>query len=68
MNKQLWFLTQNDVIVDVFDDRDIAAEERIYLKEDNPLDDIFVHSIRLNEIADYPDEFDFAREKGAFNV
>ncbi|MDC7234039.1 MAG: hypothetical protein PQJ58_12470 [Spirochaetales bacterium] len=68
MSKKLWFLTQNDEIVEVFDDRDIAVEERIYLKEENPLDDIFLHSVGLNVIANYPDEFDFARERGALNV
>jgi len=62
--KKLWFLTQNDEIVDVYDDRDIAMEERIYLKEDNPLDTITIQAIGLEELNNYPDEYDFAKDRG----
>jgi len=64
MPKKLWFLTQNDEIVDVYDDKDIAMEERIYLKEDNPLDDITIQAIGLEELTNYPDEYDFAKDRG----
>ncbi|MDA3957220.1 hypothetical protein [Oceanispirochaeta sp.] len=64
MKKELWFLTQDDELVDVYDDRDIATEERIYLKEDNPLDTIRLHSIGIAELSNYPDEYEFAQERG----
>ncbi|QEN08772.1 hypothetical protein EXM22_12525 [Oceanispirochaeta crateris] len=64
MKKELWFLTQNDELVDVYNDRDIATEERIYLKEDNPLDHITIHSIGFAELKNYHDEYEFAMERG----
>jgi len=64
MNKKLWFLTQNEEVINVFDDRDIAVEERIYLKEENPLDDISLHGLGLVELSNYPDEYEMARERG----
>lgn len=64
MASTLWFLIHDDELVDVYDDRDIALEERIFLKEDNPLDDIVIRSIGMAELQNYPDEYDFAQERG----
>lgn len=64
MASKLWFLIQEEELVDVYDDRDIALEERMFLKEDNPLDDILLRSIGMAELQNYPDEYEFALERG----
>jgi hypothetical protein len=64
MINKLWFLIQNDEIVGAYDDKDIAIEERIYLKEENPLDRVTMHALGIAELSDYPDEYDYAKERG----
>ena len=64
MSSTLWFLIQDDEIVDVYEDRDIALEEKVFLKEDNPLDKIVLRSIGMAELKNYPDEYDFAKDRG----
>ena len=64
MFSKLWFLIQNDEIVGAFDDKDIAIEERVYLEEENPLERVTLHALGVAELSNYPDEFDYARERG----
>ena len=64
MIKKLWFLTHNEEVIAVFDDRDIAIEERIYLKEENPLDEISLQGLGLAELGNYPDEYEMAKDRG----
>ena len=64
MTSKIWFLEQNDEIVGAYEDQEIAAEERIYLREENPVDKVNMYSLGLWELKNYPDEYEFAEEQG----
>lgn len=67
MFSKILFLKQNDEIVGVFDDKDIAIEEKVYLKEEFPLDKIVLVSLGMAELSNYPDEYEYAREVGVLD-
>lgn len=64
MCNKLWFLTQNDSLVDVYDKEESAAEMRLYHNKKSSAANYSIFSINSSQIAKYPSEFDFARERG----
>ncbi|MBB6478894.1 hypothetical protein [Spirochaeta isovalerica] len=64
MSERLWFLSLNDEIVGVFDDYDIAVEEKDFLQEENHKDDVVLRKKFLRKLEKYTDEYDMARERG----
>lgn len=64
MCNKLWFLTQDDYILDAFEDEDVAVEMKLFHRDDRPLNRFFIHSIDSKNLAKYPAEFDVARDRG----
>jgi hypothetical protein len=60
----LWFISENGELINVFSDRDRAQEERFYLKEENPLEKYKLYEIPVDELEEFPDEYDFALQSG----
>jgi len=64
MSSKLWFVTDGANLLSVFDDRH-DAERELEKYEDDPDFDYFDHyGISVDELEDYPDEYDFAQENG----
>lgn len=67
MCNKLWFLTQNDMLLDVYEEEENAFEKQFFFKEENCSDNFSIFSVNSTEIAKYPNEFDFARDRGLLN-
>lgn len=64
MADKLWFISEDDAVIAVFDDRDTAKEEMYYYKEDNPIGKYKVYGLLMKELEDYADEYDLAESEG----
>ena len=63
MTEKLWFLKQNDDIVGVFDDYDIALEEKEFLKTENIKDGISLSKRRISSLVVNSEEYILAKER-----
>ena len=63
MIETLWFLKQNDDIVGVFDDYDIALEEKEYLKTENIKDGICLSKKIISNLTMNSEEYKMAKER-----
>ena len=60
----LWFVTDGVGIIDVFKDES-SAEEKVEMYQDDPDYEYYgFYSIKFSEIKDYPEEYDFAHDRG----
>lgn len=64
MCNKLWFLTQNESIFDLYDDADIAAEEKVFPQKESLNEDIPVRTISMTRITEYSYEFEPAGDRG----
>lgn len=64
MCNKLWFLTQDDFILDAFEDEDIAVQMELFHKEEQPQKRFFIHTINSKDLAKFPAEFNVARDRG----
>lgn len=64
MSEKLWFISEENEVVEVFDDRDAAQEELFYLKEDNPRGAYKFYALSLSDLDNYLDEYDLAESAG----
>lgn len=66
MSGKLWFLHLNDDLIGVFDDYEIACEERDFLQDENHKDDVVLKKKDLKKLDKYSDEYEMAKERGYF--
>ncbi|MBI9097107.1 MAG: hypothetical protein JEY91_01455 [Spirochaetaceae bacterium] len=64
MIENLWFLKQDDDIVGVFDDYEIAVEEKNYLKEETSRHSVTLHKEIISKLVKNTEEYDMAQERG----
>ena len=64
MIEKLWFLVLNDDLVGIFDDYDIAIEEKDYLKEENRFDTVVLKKKIISNIPKDSEEYVMAKERG----
>lgn len=64
MVNKFWFISVDDEVVSVFDDREVAREEMFYLKEDNPTGSYRLYGLHRNELDDYSEENDLVKTEG----
>lgn len=63
MSEKLWFISENNEAIAVYDSREIAMEELYYRKEDEPTSAFKVYALTIADLANYPDEFELANEE-----
>ena len=64
MIEKLWFLVLNDDLVGIFDDYEIALEEKDYLKEENRFDTVVLKKKIISNIPKNSEEYLMAKERG----
>jgi hypothetical protein len=64
MFEKLWFLVLNDDLVGIFDDYEIALEEKDYLKEENRYDTVVLKKKIISNIPKNSEEYVMAKERG----
>jgi hypothetical protein len=64
MSRKLWFISEDDDLVGVFDDHEIAREELFYLNEDNPISKYKLYGLTPDELENYSDEYELAKYEG----
>ncbi|MBB6481362.1 hypothetical protein [Spirochaeta isovalerica] len=64
MSRKLWFIKEESDVIAVFDDRDVAKEELVYLREDDPTGEYKLYGLGMEELEDYGDEYDLAASEG----
>lgn len=64
MIEKLWFLKQNDDIVGIFDDYEIAMEEKDFLIEENSLDTVILRKMDISKIIVHSEEYEMAKDRG----
>ncbi|MBI9104365.1 MAG: hypothetical protein JEY99_18255 [Spirochaetales bacterium] len=67
MSNKLWFVTDGVGLIQVCNDLQIAESVLSKYQDDPDFEYYSYYSINLNKIADYPQEFDMAREEGLLN-
>ncbi len=67
MIDKLYFIEENEEIVGVYEDHDLALEEAEFMKEDNPLDRFRLYSLTMYELENYPEAYDYAHDAGILN-
>ena len=67
MVQKLYFVEENQEIVGVYEDHDLAREEAEYMKEDHPLDHFRLFSLTMFELENYPEAYDYASDAGILN-
>ena len=61
--ESLWFIAENGEPISVFSDRERAQEERFYLKEENPLEKYKIYDIPIDELSEYPKNWNWLFRK-----
>jgi hypothetical protein len=61
--EKLWFLKQNDDIVGVFDDYEIALEEKEFLKDQNVKDGVCLQKKIISSLPSGSEEYIMAKER-----
>ena len=64
MTNKLWFLTDGVNLVDVFLRKSDAEEEQSKYKDDPDFPYYDYYDVDIDELEDYPDEYDFALKEG----
>ncbi|MDC7126366.1 MAG: hypothetical protein PQJ46_12415 [Spirochaetales bacterium] len=64
MGKTLWFLTNGVSLVDVFTRKTDAESEYMKFQDDPDFDYYEYYSLDIDELEDYPEEYDLALEQG----
>lgn len=64
MDEKLWFLVLNGDVIGVYDDYEIAVEEKEYLEEENYRDEVILKRKNLNKIEEFSVEYELAKERG----
>lgn len=64
MRSQLWFVTDGVKVFSVFDNRKDAEHELDRYQDDPDYKYYEIYAIDVDDLEDYPDEFDLALEEG----
>lgn len=63
MIEKVWFLKQNDDVVGVFDDYEIALEEKDFLINENHRDLVSLKKKILSKLSENSEEYIMAKER-----
>lgn len=63
MPKKLWFISRNDEVCNVYDDKEVALDELFYLKEDDDSASFKIYSLLNSDLESYDDEFALAKSE-----
>lgn len=61
---KLWFISKEDEVIGVFEDKEVALDELYYIKEDSPASSFKVYSLSFADLENYSDEYDLASSTG----
>ncbi len=64
MQSQLWFVTDGVKVFSVFDSRKDAERELDRFQDDPDYEYYEIYNIDVDDLEDYPDEYDLALEEG----
>lgn len=64
MAEKLWFLVLNDDVVGVYDDYEIALEEKDFLEEENREYKVILKRKDIKDLIEYTVEYELAEERG----
>lgn len=64
MTSKLWFITDGVQVISVFLEKDSAEADLNRYRDDPDFDYYYQYSVMVNELDDYPDEYDLAQSKG----
>lgn len=64
MSMKLWFISEDDEVIRVYDDYDQANEELFYLKEENPEGRYKGYGLLITDLGNYDEELELAISEG----
>lgn len=64
MSRKLWFISEDDELVGVFDDHENAREELFYLRDADPFSKFKLYGLTADELENYSNEYELAKFEG----